>query len=132
VNNAVSEVSREAKILAKEIDVPVMLLSQLNREVEHRASKRPQLSDLRDSGSIEQDADIVVFVFRPAYYKIEVAELSEKNSGILTVSKFREGAVGDVFFGHNESLTQIFDYGLQAATTAEVETAVAVQGEIPF
>jgi replicative DNA helicase len=108
VNNAIAEISREAKILAKEIDIPVMLLSQLNREVEKRADKRPQLSDLRESGAIEQDADIVVFVYRPAYYR-QASELPD-NSGILTIAKFREGAVGDVYFSHNEGLTQIYDY----------------------
>jgi replicative DNA helicase len=104
--NEVSQMSREAKLIARELDVPVILLSQLSREVERRNNKVPVLADLRESGAIEQDADMVVFIHRPEYYDRN----AEKGYGELIVSKYRNGKTGIVKFKYNESLTRIYDY----------------------
>lgn len=101
----ISEISRGLKGLAREIEVPVVALSQLSRAPEQRVNRRPQLSDLRDSGSIEQDADLVLFLYRPEYY--EGPEDKDGNSlegkAELIVSKQRNGPTGtiDLFF-HKE------------------------------
>lgn len=94
----VSEITRNLKILAKELDVPVITLSQLSRASEQRADHRPQLSDMRDSGSIEQDADIVLFLYRQDYYNDnnDQDEESDKNSGECIVAKNRHGEMGTV------------------------------------
>ena len=112
----VSEMSREAKTIARELNIPVILLSQLNREVEKRSGdKRPTLADLRDSGSIEQDADIVAFVYRPAYYFKEATDEHNRpygeRYGELIFAKNRNGRTGTVAWRHNDSLTKIFDDG---------------------
>ena len=106
----ISEITQGLKALAKELDVPVLALSQLSRQVEHRDDKKPQLADLRESGSIEQDADVVMFVFREAYYlerkeptlgSIEHAEWQQKMDEIsslaeIMISKQRHGPTGNV------------------------------------
>ena len=95
----VSTISRSLKALAKELDIPIIALSQLNRSTENREDKRPVLSDLRESGAIEQDADIVCFIHRPEYYT-RAAQDGEGNNikglAYLIVAKHRSGAVGDV------------------------------------
>ncbi|WP_424555281.1 replicative DNA helicase [Streptococcus agalactiae] len=95
----VSEISRQLKILAKELKVPVIALSQLSRGVEQRQDKRPVLSDIRESGSIEQDADIVAFLYRDDYYRREgeeAEEIVEDNNVEVILEKNRAGARGTV------------------------------------
>lgn len=91
----VSEISRSLKALARELDVPVIALSQLSRAVEQRADKKPTLADLRESGSLEQDADIVGFLYREDYYN---PETDRKNITELIIAKQRNGPVGTVDF----------------------------------
>ena len=95
----VSDISRQLKILAKELKVPVIALSQLSRGVEQRQDKRPVLSDIRESGSIEQDADIVAFLYRDDYYRKESEESEnaiEDNTIEVILEKNRAGARGTV------------------------------------
>ena len=89
----IAEISRSLKILAKEIDVPVIALSQLSRAPEQRIDHRPMLSDLRESGSIEQDADIVMFLYRDGYYN---EDTEKKNIAEVIIAKHRSGATGTV------------------------------------
>ena len=89
----IAEISRSLKILAKEIDVPVIALSQLSRAPEQRIDHRPMLSDLRESGSIEQDADIVMFLYRDDYYN---EDTEKKNIAEVIIAKHRSGATGTV------------------------------------
>jgi replicative DNA helicase len=110
---AMAAISSACKSLAKELDVPVIALSQLNRECEKRQDKKPLLADLRDSGAIEQDADVVIFVHRPEKFG-KVAHDTEgriiEHYGELIVSKNRQGEIGDVKFTHNGSMTEFYDY----------------------
>ncbi len=94
----ISYISRSLKSLAKELNIPVIALAQLNRAVEARSDKRPQLSDLRESGSIEQDADVVMFLNRPELHKIKQFDdgSSTENVAEVIVSKQRNGPIGDI------------------------------------
>ena len=108
----VSYISRGLKAIAKDMDIPVIALSQINRESESRKEKRPQLSDLRESGAIEQDADMVLLVYRPAYYKFRTVvsdgtEISTEGLMIVDIAKNRNGATGEFNLKHNISLSEI-------------------------
>jgi replicative DNA helicase len=100
----VSEISRELKSLARELDVPVVAAAQLSRAVEQRQNRRPMLSDLRDSGSIEQDADVVMFIYRDDYYNKETSE--RPNIAEVNVAKHRNGPTGAIdLFWHGQLAT---------------------------
>ena len=128
----ISEITRGLKTLAKELNVPVLALSQLSRQVENRDNKRPQLADLRESGSIEQDADVVMFIFREEYYlqkdepvrdfeeenakfddkyeRWQVKKAEVENIAEVIVAKQRHGPVGSVNLFFDGSLTRFADF----------------------
>ncbi len=109
----ISEISRGLKALAKELNIPIIALSQLSRKCEERADKKPMLSDLRESGAIEQDADMVIFCHRPEYYGLNDYELggeiiSAEQLFIFILAKFRNGQTGEIkarWIGSNTAIT---------------------------
>ncbi len=104
----ISEISRMLKALAKDLDVPVMALSQLNRKVEDRPNRRPQLSDLRESGAIEQDADVIVFIYRDEVYHPDSEE--SRNIAEINVAKQRNGPIGKFRLTFQKELTRFRNY----------------------
>lgn len=116
----VSMISRSLKAIAKELDVPILALSQLSRAVESREGKRPQLSDLRESGAIEQDADLVCFIHRPEYYGITEDESGNSLIGIaeIIIAKHRNGSVGDVRLAFKKAQVRFAD--LEADIPVEI------------
>ena len=126
----VSMISRQLKIIAKELNIPVLALSQLNRGVELRTgdAKKPMLSDLRESGSIEQDADMVMFIHRPEKYGITVDNEGNSLLGIATIiiAKHRSGAVGEVNLRFRAELTQFCDLDTTSPFASSTSTGEIV------
>ncbi|MBW2027310.1 MAG: replicative DNA helicase, partial [Deltaproteobacteria bacterium] len=104
----ISEISRSLKALAKDLNVPVLALSQLNRKVEERPNKRPQLADLRESGAIEQDADVIVFIYRDEVYHPTTEE--NRNIAEIIVAKQRNGPTGYFKLTFQKEITRFRNY----------------------
>jgi len=107
----VAEISRSLKGVARELEVPVIALSQLSRAVEQRNEKIPQLSDLRDSGAIEQDADMVLLLYRKGYYDAAQSEEDEDNTALIRIAKHRNGPTGDIKLIFRKEFTRFENFG---------------------
>ena len=136
----ISEISRNLKLLARELKIPILALSQLNRSLESRTDKRPIMSDIRESGSIEQDADIILFVYRDDVYRKkaekEQGEKSIENEPVivdteLIIAKQRNGPTGTVKLSFHKHLTKFSDYQNTGMITPEEQKPTRISFSIP-
>lgn len=121
----ISMISRGLKKLAKELEIPIIALSQLSREVEKRPNRKPMLADLRESGAIEQDADIVIFMLRPEYYGFKTYDMihyeeDAKNLLIFIIAKFRNGSPGEVKAKWRKELAMIKNFEDTAESITQI------------
>ena len=128
----IAEISRGLKALAKELKIPVIALSQLSRGVESRADKKPMLQDLRESGQIEQDADMVIFCFRPEYYEIDNYEVGSqlfetKGLFMLIIAKHRNGELGEIPLRFIHEQTKITNYNSKSFNSFQEKNSTFVQ-----
>jgi replicative DNA helicase len=133
----IGHITGELKNLAKELNIPIILLAQLNRQQKTVEVKEPKLEDLRESGNIEQDADKVIFPHRPTYYDPNAAQtngLSWKNRGKLIIAKNREGVKDEtVYFRHDNRFKKIFDDYSHGSSVENKNTApINKSGSLPF
>lgn len=134
----ISSISRSLKSIAKELNIPVIALSQLSRAVETRGGdKKPQLSDLRESGAIEQDADMVLFIHRPEYYGLEADEAGNSTQGKaeIIIAKHRNGKVGSValkFIDRLAKFTDLDDYGSGGTDNASYNASGGLEPSADF
>jgi replicative DNA helicase len=128
----ISEISRSLKGLAKELGIPIVALSQLNRKVEESSDRRPVMANLRESGAIEQDADVIAFVYREAAYNRELSDEQEAVAEII-IGKQRNGPTGTVYVTFLKEYMRFVDRALPSDDTYALEGGSALREyEAPF